>query len=450
MGAPEVRYVRREGVSVAYQTFGSRRIDLLCIPGWVSNIESQWRFPPTADFYSRLGAFARVIQVDRRGTGLSDRFSLDAIPPLEVTVDDFVAALDDAGSEQAAVFGFKDGCLAAILLAAMHPQRISALGLFGAAACGTKKHDYPWQWTTEEWEGWFEEVGSGWGTEAFFRDLLLEYSPSLLEDDALFHQTMTFYRSAADTSAAVALERQGSETDVRLALPSIHVPTLVVHRIGDRNDPVDGGRFVAEQIDGARFVELPGEDAVPFAGDVSAVLGEFQEFLTGIRPTPSPDLDRVLATVLFTDIVASTQKLAELGDARWKELVSEHDALARAQIRRFRGSYIESTGDGLLATFDGPARAVRCAQAIGEEVRPLGIEIRSGCHTGEIELANDHVRGIAVHIGARVMSLAAPSQIMVSSTVRDLVAGSGLTFDDIGEHELKGVPDRWRLYRVVG
>lgn len=442
-----MRYARREGISVAYQVFGSGSVDLLCIPGWVSHLEAQWRYPPTAHFYTRLGEFARVIQVDRRGTGLSDRLPPEDLPPLEVVVDDLVEVLDSAGCDRAAVFGFKDGCLSAILFAAMHPDRTSALALFGPAACQIRKADYPWQFTTEEWAEWLDQVRDGWGTEAFFRELLAEYSPSLLLDDELAQETMVFYRAAANTSAAVALERLCSETDVRRVLPSIHIPTLVVHRTGDRNDAVEGGRFVADQIDGARFVELPGSDAVPFAGDVEAVLGEFEEFLTGARRVP--ESDRVLATVLFTDIVGSTERLARSGDARWKEILTSHDERARREIDRHRGRYVESTGDGVFATFDGPARAVRCAEAIGVAVRDLGFEIRAGCHTGEVELTGDGVRGIAVHVGARVAALAGPSEVLVSSMVKDLVAGSGLAFEDAGEHVLKGVPERWHLYRVV-
>ena len=447
MQSPEVRYVRREGISIAYQVFGSGSLDLLCVPGWVSHLESQWRYPPTAHFYSRLGEFARVIEVDRRGTGLSDRLPPEDLPPLEVIVDDLVAVLDDAGCDRAAVFGFKDGCLSAILFAAMHPARTSALGLFGPSACGIRKPDYPWQFTTEEWDAWIEQVREGWGTDEFFRELLAEYSPSLLADDELAQETMTFYRAAANPGAAVALERLSSETDVRPVLSSIHVPTLVVHRSDDQNDAIEGGRFVADQIDGARFVELPGSDAVPFAGDAEAVLGEIEEFLTGVRHVP--ELDRVLATVMFTDIVGSTAKAAEIGDEKWKQLLAAHHERTRAEIARHRGREVDAAGDGFLATFDGPARAVRCAQAIQASVRALGIEVRAGLHTGEVELSGEAVQGLAVHVGARVAALAGPSEVLVSSTVKDLVAGSGLVFEDAGEHDLKGVPDRWHVYRVV-
>ena len=446
--SPEVRYVRREGISVAYQMFGTGNLDLLCIPGWVSHLESQWRYPPTAHFYSRLGEFARVIEVDRRGTGLSDRLPPEDLPPLEVVIEDLVAVLDDAGCERPAVFGFKDGCLSAILFAAMHPDRTSALGLFGPSACGTRTPDYPWQFTTEEWIAWLQHVENGWGTDGFFRELLAEYSPSLLLDEELAQETMSFYRAAANPGAAVALERLCSETDVRRVLPSIHVPTLVVHRSGDQNDAIEGGRFVADRIDGARFVELPGSDAVPFAGDVEAVLGEIEEFLTGVRHVP--DLDRVLATVMFTDIVGSTAKAAELGDRGWGDLVERHHDAVRVLLGRFRGTEVDTAGDGFFATFDGPARGVRCAQAIGDVVRGFGLEVRAGVHTGEVETIAGKVGGIAVNVGARIASLAAPSEVLVSQTVKDLVSGSGLSFEDFGEHELKGVPDRWHLYRAIG
>ncbi|HYM52387.1 MAG TPA: adenylate/guanylate cyclase domain-containing protein [Candidatus Dormibacteraeota bacterium] len=444
---PDIRYVRRDGVSIAYQMFGSGDVDLLCIPGFVSNLEYQWTFQPTAHFYQRLGSFARVTEVDRRGTGLSDRLSPDDLPPLEVLVEDLVAVMDDAGLGRATVFGFLDGSLQAILFAATYPQRTSALVLYGGTACGIGKPDYPWQWSREKWDKYLDRLAKGWGTEAYLRELISWSVPSLLKDEELVRQAISFFRFAANTSTAVALERLLSETDVRHVLSSIHVPTLVMHRTDDANEDVEGARQLARQIDGARFVELPGADSDPYVGDSDAIVDEIEEFLTGARHVP--ELDRVLATVLFTDIVGSTEKAAELGDSGWLSLRDAHHERVRSQLSAFRGREIDTAGDGFLATFDGPARAVRCAQAIGSSVRALGLVIRAGCHTGEIELMGNRVGGIAVHIGARVAALAEPGEVLVSSTVKDLVAGSGLSFEDRGEHELKGVPDRWRLYSVA-
>jgi class 3 adenylate cyclase len=446
MDIPDIRFVRRDGASIAYEVFGQGP-DVLCIPGFVSNLEFQWNFPPTARFFERLGGFARVIEVDRRGTGVSDRFSADDLLPLEVLVEDLVAVLDAAGSERAAVFGFWDGAQQAMLFSATYPERTSALILFGPEACGSRQPDYPWQWPDEQWKTFFAEMASGWGTTEYLRNMLEWSAPSLVENEETARLAVAYWRLSAGTSAVLAIERLWHQTDVRHVLSSIHVPTLVLHRTGDRTSDIDGGRYIASQIEGAKFVELAGVDAPPFAGDSDAALDEIEEFLTGVRHGPEPD--RVLATVLFTDIVASTERAAELGDRKWRELLDAHHVRTRAELSRFRGREIDTAGDGFLATFDGPARAVRCAQAIGSSVRALGLEIRAGVHTGEIELANGDIQGIAVHIGARVAAIAGPNEVFVSSTVKDLVAGSGLAFEDAGEHELKGVPDRWRLYRVV-
>jgi pimeloyl-ACP methyl ester carboxylesterase len=443
---PDIRYVRRDGISIAYQVFGEGP-DLLFIPGFVSNLEYQWRFEPTARFFDRLRSFCRVIEVDRRGTGLSDRLSPEDLPPLEVLVEDLLAVMDAAGSDQAAVGGFLDGCFQATMFAAMYPERTSALLLYGASACGTYAPDYPWAWTSERWEAFLDEMLNGWGTEEYMSDLVRWSAPSLAESEELTRQTIAYWRLASDTRAAVTIERLYSQTDIRQILPAIHVPTLLLHRVDDPTEPVEGARYIAERIAGAKLVELPGADYAPWAGDQDQLLEEIEEFLTGMRRGPDPD--RVLATIMFTDIVGSTKKAADLGDRRWRELLASHHERVRAELLRFRGTVIDTAGDGFFATFEGPARAVQCAGAIIAAVAPLGFQLRAGVHTGEVELIDRGLGGIGVHIGARVAALARPGEVLVSSTVKDLVAGSGLAFENRGTHELRGVPGDWRLYAVA-
>jgi class 3 adenylate cyclase len=440
---PDIRYVRRDGISIAYQVFGEGP-DLLFIPGFVSNLEYQWHFEPTARFFDRLGSFCRVIEVDRRGTGLSDRLSPEDLPPLEVLVEDLIAVMDAVGSERATVGGFLDGCAQATMFAGMYPERTSALLLYGASACGTYTPDYPWAWTSERWEAFLDEMLNGWGTEEYMSDLIRWSAPSLAESEELTRQTIAYWRLASDTRAAVTIERLYAQTDIRQILPAIHVPTLLLHRVDDLTEPVEGARYVAERIAGAKLVELPGADYAPWAGDQERLLEEIEEFVTGMRRGPDPD--RVLATVMFTDIVGSTERAADLGDRRWRELLATHHERVRAELLRFRGTVIDTAGDGFFATFEGPARAVQCAGAIIAAVAPLGLRLRVGVHTGEVELMDRGLGGIGVHIGARVAALARPGEVLVSSTVKDLTAGSGLAFEDRGTHELKGVPDDWRLY----
>jgi class 3 adenylate cyclase len=318
--------------------------------------------------------------------------------------------------------------------------------LWGPNARGTTAPDYPWAWSPEEWDSYLKGIAEGWGTLEYAESFLRFTEPTDADDRSIVEWFDRYCRQAASPGSALALESLARDTDLRDVLPAIHVPTLVVHHSHDPWEPVEAGRYVADHIPGARFIELPGKsDAL--LGFSDDELGEIEEFLTGVRPVP--ESDRVLATVLFTDIVDSTKKAAEIGDGKWKQLLAAHHERTRAELARHRGREIDTTGDGFFATFDGPARAVRCAQAIQASVRGLGIEIRAGCHTGEIELADDDVQGMAVHIGARVAALAGTGEVLVSSTVKDLVAGSGLAFEDAGEHELKGVPDRWHLYRVV-
>lgn len=439
----DIRYVRRDGISIAYQVFGEGP-DLLFIPGFVSNLEYQWQFEPTRRFFSRLGSFCRVIEVDRRGTGLSDRLSPDDLPPLEVLVEDLRAVMEAVGSERATVGGFLDGCAQALMFAGMYPERTSALLLYGASACGTYASDYPWAWTTERWDAFLDEMLNEWGTEPYMKELIRWSAPSLAESEELMRQTITYWRLASDTRAAVSIERLYAQTDTRQILPAIHVPTLLLHRVDDRTEPIEGARYVAERIEDARLVELPGADYTPWAGDQDRLVAEIEEFVTGTRRGPDPD--RVLATVMFTDIVGSTEKAVDLGDRQWSELLRSHHQAVRAELLRFRGTVVDTAGDGFFATFDGPARAVQCANAIITAVAPLGLQLRVGVHTGEVERFDDGLGGIGVHIGARIAALAEPSEVLVSSTVKDLVAGSGLVFEDRGTHQLKGVPDTWHLY----
>jgi class 3 adenylate cyclase len=448
MEIPEIRFAKSGDVHIAYQVVGDGPVDLVFIYDWIGNLELQWQNPLYVRFLERLSSFSRLLLFDKRGNGLSDRtVDLDLFT-LEVRMDDVRAVMDAAGSEQAILFGDGDdgGSLAAVYAAA-NPDRTRALILYGARAKVLKAPDYPWGYEPSALDVWDAERESFWGTEAYARRWLRALAPSVANDDRIVRWYSQLLRQSASPGTEAAFSRWTGANDLRGMLSAIHVPTLVLHRAGDQEVPIEGGRDLADRIAGARFVELPGIDSFAWAGDQEPLLAEVEEFVTGSRATERAH--RALATVLFTDIVGSTEKAAELGDARWKELLAAHDEKAKAEIERFRGRYVNSTGDGLLATFDGPARAVRCARAITESVRDLGIEIRAGCHTGEIELVDHDVRGIAVHIGARVAALASADEVLVSSTVKDLVAGSGIVFEDAGEHELKGVPDTWHLYRVL-
>jgi class 3 adenylate cyclase/pimeloyl-ACP methyl ester carboxylesterase len=445
---PEIRFAKSGDVHIAYQVVGDGPVDLVFICDWIWNVELQWENPLCARFLERLASISRLLLFDKRGSGLSDRtVDLDLFT-LEVRIDDVRAVMDAAGSEQAVLFGHgDDGAPLASVFAAANPDRTRALILYETRAKVMRAPDYPWGYEQSALDVWAAERESFWGTDAYARRWLRELAPTVANDDQIVRWYSRLLRQSASPGTEEAYSRWMAALDLRGMLSAIHVPTLVLHRTGDRDVPIEGGRDVADRIAGAQFVELPGIDSFPWAGDQGSILAEIEAFVTGARA--NEDAQRVLATVLFTDIVGSTKKAAELGDARWKELLAAHDEKAKAEIDRFRGRYVNTTGDGLFATFDGPARAVRCAHAIGEAVKPLGIAIRAGCHTGEIELGGDHVGGIAVHIGARVGALAGPGEVLVSSTVKDLVAGSGLVFAEAGEHELKGVPDLWRLFRVT-
>ena len=444
--APETRYARSGDVNIAYQVTGAGPRDLVYVPGWVSNIELMWEEPAMARFLERLASFSRLILFDKRGTGLSDRVSNEELPTLEQRMDDVRAVLETVGSERAALFGHSEGGNMCVLFAATYPERTAALITLG---CFAKRRDpdddYPWAPTAENRQETAADVEREWG---HLRAEDVEYyAPSRVADEQFVRNLERYLRRAASPGAAAALVRMNSYIDVREVLRTIRVPTVILHRTGDHDVNVAEGRYLASKIPGAKFVELAGADHWISAGDTDAVADEIEEFLTGTRPVPEPD--RVLATVLFTDIVGSTERAAKMGDRGWRDLLGAHDAAVRRELERFRGREVDTAGDGFLATFDGPARAVRCAISAGEAVRELGMEIRAGVHTGECELDGRKIRGIAVHTGARVASLARAGEVLISHTVKDLVAGSGLGFEDRGVHELKGVPGEWRLYAAL-
>jgi class 3 adenylate cyclase/pimeloyl-ACP methyl ester carboxylesterase len=435
MTPPETRYAKSGDVSIAYQVVGSGQLDLVFVPGFVSNLDLNWEQAGWADFFSRLAGFSRLILFDKRGTGLSDRVA--GAPDLEVRMDDVRAVMDAAGSERAAVYGVSEGGAMSMLFAATYPERTSALVLYGTYA-----HYLTWVLSGERLQNFIQLIERGWGTG----DTVEFFMPSKVSDEAFRREWARRERQGASPAAAIALTRMNTEIDVRPILPAIRVPTLVLHRVGDPRVNVEAGRYIGDHIPGAKYVELPGEDHAPF-DIIDRISDEVEEFLTGSRS--EADVDRVLATVMFTDIVDSTRRAAELGDRQWHALLDRHDAAVRQQLARFRGREVKNLGDGFMATFDGPARAVRCAASICESVRPLGIAVRSGLHTGEVELKRDDVAGIAVHIAARVAAEAEAGETVVSSTVRDLVAGSGLRFQDRGIRSLKGLPEEMHLYSVL-
>jgi class 3 adenylate cyclase len=433
-------------VHIAYEVLGDGPGDLVFIPGYASNLQWHWQLPSYARFLDRLASFARLIVVDRRGTGLSDRYSIDDLPPLEDLADDLEAVLDAVGSERSALFGAEDGGVLCCMFAATRPARVSSLVLYSTDPGGDADGATPAA-ADAFWDGLLDRIRNEWGTRSFAEYDLSTSNPARLGDDAFVEWFTAHLRLSASPATAEALMQNFRITDVRDILPSIAAPTLVLHRADDGLEPVRESEVLADRIPDARLVVLAGNDHYWMVGN-DDIADEIQQFLTGSRPAPA--VERVLSTVMFTDIVGSTTTAVELGDARWRELLSAHRLRARELIAGSRGREVDTAGDGFLATFDGPARAVRCALSIIEAVRELGIQVRAGVHTGEVESFGDEVTGIAVHIGARVAALAGPSQVLTTSTVKDLTAGSGLVFEDAGEHELKGVPDRWRLYRVAG
>lgn len=442
--APEPRYARSEDGYVAYQVFGRGERDLLIIGNWASNIEVMWEHPAMARYLERLGQFARVVCFDKRGAGLSDPVPMGALPTLEQWMDDARVVLDAVGSEQAAVMGDAEGGPMAMMFAATYPQRTRALVLVNTFARMLRADDYPIGMPEATSERLLEQWEPAWGTGTVLRLA----APSAADDPQLQRWTARYGRLSASPATATRIYRWVLHVDVRSILPSIQVPTLVVQKAENPHYRPAMGRYLAEHIPAARYVEVPGSDWYPAFVGAEPILDEIEEFLTGDRQAP-PD-DRVLATVLFTDIVGSTDLAARLGDQRWFELKVAHDELVRSHLARYRGTEVATTGDGFLATFDGPARAVRCASEIATAVRELGLEIRAGLHSGEVEVQAGQVAGIAVHIAARVMALAEAGRVFVSGTVKDLVVGSAIRFSDRGAHALKGVPGEWRVFEVVG
>ena len=436
------RYARNGEARIAYQVIGDGPFDLIAVPGFVSNVEYLWEIPGVAAVIERFASYARLITWDKRGTGLSD--PLVRLPPLEERMDDMLAVLDAAGSEQAALFGVSEGGPLSILFTATHPQRVSALITYGAAPRMAWAPDYTWGIRPELYnDAAREAVLDGWGD-----GVLLElFAPSCADDERMREVWGAYQRLGASPSMGVATLMAMLQIDVRDILPSVRVPTLLIHRAGDRAIPASSSRFMSERIPNAKYVELEGEDHLWFVGDVDSIFDEVEEFLTGVRRNVVSD--RMLATVLFTDIVDSTRKITELGDHRWRELLTQHDALVRRELERFRGRELKTIGDGFLATFDGPARAVTCAGAIRDRAHSLGIAVRAGVHTGECEMIGDDIAGVAVNIAARISALAGPDEVLVSRTVTDLVYGSGIEFKDRGLVELKGMPDTWHLFAAT-
>jgi pimeloyl-ACP methyl ester carboxylesterase/class 3 adenylate cyclase len=445
---PETRYAKTvDGLSIAYQVLGRGPVDLVFTPGWISNVDAVWDVPPLRSFFRKLASVSRLILFDRRGSGLSDRPTQVKSLALEHGVDDLRAVMDAAGSDRAVLFGVEDGGMLAGMFAATHPDRTVALVLFAPWVKVLKTHDYPFGWSAAEQEEWEHHIAAEWGTTAFTRWGFTLTAPGLEGNEALVQAFTRFWRACASPAAVKAIDAMQLEVDARPVLRSIHVPTLVMNRIDDRMDPIAEARFIAGAIPGAQLIELPGVEHWPFLGDTDRVVDELHRFITSIR-TEEAALERVLATVLFTDIVGSTDRAAAVGDAAWKEIVERHHSTVRALLGRYRGHEVDTAGDGFFATFDGPARAAKCAKAIIEGVKPLGIEIRAGVHTGEVETIAGKIGGMGVIIGSRIGAKAQGSEVLASQTVKDLTAGSGLVFEDAGEHELKGVPDRWHLYRV--
>src|SRR3989442_4179915 len=442
MNRPETKYAKSGNVRIAYQVTGEGPIDMVWAPGTVSHLDMAWERPASAQSIERFSSFCRLIRFDKRGTGLSDR--PPGVSTLERMMDDIRAVMDDADSKQAAIFGFSEGGSMGCLFAATYPQRTRALILWGVQARWIKTDDYPWGMTREESDREISELVE----KGVTIDYLTVYGAGIPKntDPELIDFLLRLFRAGASPTSLVELERMGAEIDIRGILPTISVPTLVMHRTGDPIADIAAARDLANRIRNARFVEFPGDTHL-MTGVADSVAAEIQEFVTGVRPQPPSN--RVLATILFLDIVDSTGRLSKLGDERWREILGRHNDLVRKQLDEYRGKEIKTMGDGFLATFDGPTRAIQCARSIRDSAQQLGIEVRAGIHTGECKFMEDDVGGIAVHTASRVAAGARANEVLVSSTVKDLVAGAGLQFEDAGMHSLRGVPGKWRLYKAL-
>jgi class 3 adenylate cyclase len=444
---PETRFARSGDVYVAFQTVGEGGIDIVYVPGGQHHVELVWENPPHVRFFERLASFGRLILFDKRGTGMSDRVT--GIPTLEARMDDIRAVLAAAGSERAILFGSGDSGPLCVLFAATYPERTQALVLFNTTPRFVRSPALPWLPTRAEYEQVAEESGKHWGEVAYQLEQERQVLPSATEEE--LERGVRIGRHSLSPSAALTYWRMNLDVDVCDVLRSIRVPTLVLYR-SDLNVRRDqSAHYLAEHIPGAQLAALPGGDLAPMWGDQDRLFSELDRFLAAAQQGGGADVsaDRVLATILFTDIVDATARAAQLGDRSWAELLSKHHETVRTQLSRFRGREIDAAGDGFFATFDGPARAIHCAHTIRDAVAELGLEVRSGLHTGECELVDGKIGGIAVHIGARILAQARPGEVLVSSTVKDLVAGSGIDFQDRGPHSLKGVPDEWHLYSVA-
>jgi len=445
MGGPETRYARSGDVMIAYQVVGEGPFDVVFAPGSVSHVELYWEAAGVAALLRGVAGHARVMVFDKRGTGLSDWVA--GAPTLEERSDDIRAVMDAAGSQRAALFGVSEGVPMSVVFAAAHPERVSALVLYGGMARTLWAPDYQFGYTEREYRKTIEEDFDAFVTPGGLEDLMRSGLPSA--DEAEVRALARIFRYAASPSSNEALERMHMATDVREVLPVISAPTLVIHQRADPWVPVENGRYLAQHIPGAAYVELDGDEHIPTAATAPVLLAHMMPFLQEAAVREAPEPDKVLATILFSDIVGSTSTAAELGDARWRELLAAHHGRVRAQLARFRGVELDTAGDGFFARFDGPARAIRCALAIHQAVRDVGLQVRIGLHAGECEVLDGKVAGIAVAIGARVSARAGAGEVLVSQTVKDLVAGSGISFEDRGLAELKGVPGQWRLYSVT-
>ena len=440
---PKTNFTKCGKINIAYQVIGEGLIDLVFVPGWVSNIGLMWDDPKMSEFLIRLASFTRLILFDKRGTGLSDR--VHEASSLEERMDDISSVMDAVGSKKAVLFGHSEGGTVSTLFAATYPQRIVALVTFGIFAKRKYSIDYPWAPKDEDRKSFYQTIEEEWGNA---EKMGLEWiMPSMADDKNYYEWFARYLCSAASPGAALALARMNTEADITNILSSIKVPTLVLHRTGDKDVKIEEAQYIANRIPNAKFVELPGIDHLFWVGDSYSVIAEIEEFITGVRPNEV--FDRVLYTILFTDIVSSTKHLSRQGDKKWMKVLEQHNKIVRKEINRFNGKEIKTTGDGFIATFDGPSKAIRCAESIRKEVKILNIEITAGIHTGECEIYdNNDIGGIAVHVAARVLGKAEPSQILVTMTVRHLLGGTGLAFTDLGEVSLKGIEEDYRLFAL--